>query len=37
MFVAQGIQHTKRMRRMVICVLSGSTVFFHIIPYDTIF
>ena len=27
------IQRTMRMRHIVICCLSGSTVFFHIIPY----
>jgi len=30
-FVALGIQHVMRVRRIVICDLSGSTVFFHII------
>jgi len=30
-FVALGIQHAKRMRLTVICGMSGSTVFFHII------
>jgi len=29
-FVALGIQHAMRMRRIVICGLSCSTVFFHI-------
>jgi hypothetical protein len=31
MFVALGIQHTMRMLHTVICNLSGSTIFFHII------
>ena len=30
-FVALGIQHAMRMRRIVICGLPGSTIFFHII------
>ena len=30
-FVALGIQHAMRMRRIVICSLPRSTVFFHII------
>jgi hypothetical protein len=30
-FVALGIQHTTRMRRIAICGLSGSTMFLHII------
>ena len=36
-FVALVIQHAKRMRRIDICVLSRSTVFFHIISLTTIF
>ena len=30
-FVALGIQHAMRMRRIVICALPQSTIFFHII------
>jgi len=30
-FVALGIEHAKRMRRVVVCGLPSSTVFFHII------
>ena len=30
-FVALVVQHAKRMRRIVICGLSGSTIFFDII------
>ena len=29
-FVALGIQHVMRMRHICICVLPGSTKFFHI-------
>jgi len=30
-FVASGIQHAMRMRHIVICGLSGYTIFFYII------
>ena len=30
-FVALVIQHAKRMRRIVVCGLSGSTIFLHIV------
>jgi hypothetical protein len=33
-FVAGGVQHAMRMHHIVICGLSGSTIFFHIIPYN---
>jgi hypothetical protein len=36
-FVALGIQHAMRMRHIVICGLSGSTAFFHILMNGTIF
>jgi len=36
-FVALVIQHAKRMHPIVICGLSGSTIFLHIISNDTIF
>jgi hypothetical protein len=37
-FVALGIQHAMRVRYIVICGLSGSTVFFHIMTQNgTIF
>jgi hypothetical protein len=32
-FVALGMQHAMRMRHIVICGLSGSTVFFPILAY----
>jgi len=32
-FVALGIQFAMRMRHIVICDLSGSTIFFHITSY----
>jgi hypothetical protein len=31
LFVALGIRHAMRLRRILICGLSGSTIFFHII------
>jgi hypothetical protein len=37
MFVALRIQHAMRMRHIVICGLSGSTVFIHIIAYKAQF
>jgi hypothetical protein len=36
-FVALGIQHAMRMRRIVICGLPRSTAFLHIISTGTIF
>jgi len=37
-FVALVIQHVTRVRHIVICCLSGSAIFFHIIPtHGTIF
>jgi len=32
-FIALGFQHAKRMRRIAICDLSGSTTFFHNISF----
>jgi extradiol dioxygenase family protein len=37
LFVALGIQHAMRTRHIVVCALSGSTVFFHIISQTTQF
>ena len=36
-YVALGIQHAMRMRYIVICDLSGSTIFFHLISQTTLF
>jgi hypothetical protein len=36
-FVDLGIQHAMRMRRIVICGLPGSAIYFHIIVNGTIF
>jgi hypothetical protein len=36
-FIALAIQHSVRMRCFVICVLPGSTVFFHNISYKARF
>ena len=36
MYVALGIQHAKRMRRIAICGLSGLTIFFHIISSEKV-
>jgi len=33
--VALGIQHAKRMRRIIICGLSGCTVFFHVMKCES--
>jgi len=30
-FVALGIQHAMRKRRVLVCGLPGSTIFFHVI------
>jgi hypothetical protein len=32
-FVDLGVHHAMRMRHIVICDLTGSTIFFHIISY----
>ena len=37
MFVSFGIQHAVREHRVVVCGLSGSTIFFHVISNGTIF
>ena len=36
-FVALGIHHTMGMRQIVIRGLSGSTIFFHVIPQSARF
>jgi len=36
-FLALGIKHAMRMRRIFVCGLSGSTVFFHLISIMTRF
>ena len=35
--VALDTQHAKHMRHIVVCGLSGSTIFFHVISNETIF